>query len=490
MKRRAIVWALLTSSNSMRGALLLTALAIALIATPWAMRIVQPHTPVFSRSMVRNPNFVKPYRKPKQQEGLLVSWEPTGRFEYSSGAWGHGPRRGITNSYPGEFSRLEERPLSIQKRVYLEEWKPAITLPDGRCLEFLGAAISYEHGETLLLGPDLNPLSDSERSALDARLTSDGLTLAPPRHYANHSAAIRLWLQRTPELWREQSYTCIRLRDRETGWPMYEGRRFLHSRHGVVHLKGKTENAILKVDCHLVAPPSGPSLLWVSLEGADVAIASNRLDRLLGYTQTYEDLADVPLPSRVLREEGELEDLLSATLQADVSSPMGFLKALPAEEWPDEVLTNPVDTTGMTAGDLFNLWRARYPEHAVVWVRGANYLLPWVSLAAPGLIWERHPTRYSNFLSFLMSPWKITRILLIGYALLWLWSLLQAMRLRDHLRRCGYTRIGLTQAEWLYLLLGRRAWRIPAYDELGAVPDVNPDDAKSIARVMREAEEP
>ncbi|MCB2154178.1 hypothetical protein KQI84_04780 [bacterium] len=488
MKRGAIVWALLTSSNSMRVALLLTALAFALLATPWAMRIVQPHTPVFSRSMVRNPHFVEPYDSSKQPDRLIVSWELAGKHEYRWSA--SDPSFVYNRSGIWQSSRWDlDYPDGVQDQVLVADWESPIALPGGRELRILGAAIALEGGARYILGPNLGPIWDSERVWLEDRLTSQGLELSVPKLKPNRCAAIRLWILRTPDIWNEKDFALVRLRDRDTGWPVYERKSQILSYLGYVDMSRVAEQEIAEIEINPVAPPTGESLLWVHLHDVDVAIRASKLDGLLGYTKTYQNLAAVPLPPRTLNSDEEMMDLLSAVLQGEAPGiGPSFLDDLPEEDWPIEAARFPLDTSGMTAGDLLNAWRARKPDHAVVWSRIRSSPVATISLIAPQVLWERYPTRYTNFLSFLMSPWKIIRILLIGYVLLWLWSLLQAMRLRDHLQRCGYTRIGLTQAEWLYLLLGRRAWRIPAYDELGAVPDVNPDDAKSIARVMRKAQ--
>lgn len=64
--------------------------------------------------------------------------------------------------------------------------------------------------------------------------------------------------------------------------------------------------------------------------------------------------------------------------------------------------------------------------------------------------------------------------------------LLRTAVLRRRLRVNGYTGFTVFQAEALYLLLGRRSWRIPPLEELGAIPGVDPANVDSIVQVMRQ----
>ncbi|MCB2154180.1 hypothetical protein KQI84_04790 [bacterium] len=212
------------------------------------------------------------------------------------------------------------------------------------------------------------------------------------------------------------------------------------------------------------------------------------LEKLLGTSHSIEDLAAVAIPTYSLNGMPDLAEVLGAALESRVVIDGQHLSGLApvgpaAQTWP-------LNTKGMNAGELLRIWRSQYSsEHAVLWANETRSK-PYVTLTPPQYMWDRSPTFRSQALRASSNAWLILAILGGLLGALKLWSLIQAKRLHDHLRNRGYAWMGFFQAEWLYLLLGRRAWRIPAYDELGAVPHVTPDDVRSIARVMREAEEP
>ncbi len=65
------------------------------------------------------------------------------------------------------------------------------------------------------------------------------------------------------------------------------------------------------------------------------------------------------------------------------------------------------------------------------------------------------------------------------------WWLIRARWLQARMHQQGYETLGIFDAEFLYLALGRRAWQIPPFDEAGAVPGVDPHHMKDLVRLMR-----
>ena len=210
-----------------------------------------------------------------------------------------------------------------------------------------------------------------------------------------------------------------------------------------------------------------------------------KLDAFFPAQPEYANLLDRPMPSVDIDYEWRFGELLSATLQTSWS---GGLSELPAPSWPPGALRVPFNTGGITAREYFDAMRARYGDHVVsrlVYQDANRYVMLFDS---PGRIRRTFHPKWSWFLDQVSNIWRILAVLGGLLGAIKLWALIQAKRLHDHLRLRGYKWMGFFQAEALYLLLGRRAWRIPAYEELGAVPGVDPDNVASIARVMREAE--
>jgi hypothetical protein len=65
------------------------------------------------------------------------------------------------------------------------------------------------------------------------------------------------------------------------------------------------------------------------------------------------------------------------------------------------------------------------------------------------------------------------------------WITMRSRQLLNHLRALGYASFGFWNADRLNRALGRKAWGIPAHDELGSIPGVDPTSVKSIIDVMR-----
>jgi len=57
-------------------------------------------------------------------------------------------------------------------------------------------------------------------------------------------------------------------------------------------------------------------------------------------------------------------------------------------------------------------------------------------------------------------------------------------KLQDELRHRGYTWLTLDDARLLYQELGKRAWQIPPYEELGVVPGVEEGCVETLLEVM------
>ncbi len=192
------------------------------------------------------------------------------------------------------------------------------------------------------------------------------------------------------------------------------------------------------------------------------------------------DIAEMELPDLTLNNDRELQTLIGNVLQANmlVENRLRAAATTPNAFYP-------LQTRGMTVGELLQLYRGAFPANEVVLESGPEGSV--VSLRPAGATRTARAPQLAVLYRNLSSAWIVASIVM---SVLGLWKILLLVRasvLRRALMARGYTWLTLWQAEWLVVSLGRGAWRIPPYDELGAVPGVDPDKVESIAQVVWKA---
>ena len=188
------------------------------------------------------------------------------------------------------------------------------------------------------------------------------------------------------------------------------------------------------------------------------------------------DVSAMILPPTVVSNQMDWDGLLSLLLQAEYKSYYGTVQ-------PKSELAFPLDVGGKTVGEVLAIESARFPPNELVLV--PKPVAMRTDRVARGTTANR---QYPGAIVFLKSVARCAPGVLALAGLLSVWKtilLVAAASLRRALRPHGYGDLALWQAEFLAAKLRRRAWKLPARDELAALPGVDLEDLRTVVALMR-----
>lgn len=138
--------------------------------------------------------------------------------------------------------------------------------------------------------------------------------------------------------------------------------------------------------------------------------------------------------------------------------------------------------SGGTVGDYVGKQWLRNPLSEIVMGEGPDG--PYLDRLPAGTTRARLAPRRAAAMAFVLS-WRSVALALALLAVIKLIGLARAVALRRALRPRGYAALTILQAETLVVGLGRRAWKLPAREELAIIPGVDVEDMRTVVTLMR-----
>ncbi len=185
--------------------------------------------------------------------------------------------------------------------------------------------------------------------------------------------------------------------------------------------------------------------------------------------RSVADFTDCIVSKATFRNGKEMENFLSRALQTRWAS-------------RPPVTTPQVTFENVTVGDILRHYRQAAGPHSII--QTSRHFNHTTKVEPPGTARTRHTPFRAHVLNVVLNGWKVLGILAATVLAFKVWALIQARRLKTVLRFRDYTDLTLWDTERLWLMLGRRAWRLPHRDELGTIPGVDPGDIGSIVRFV------